>query len=941
MRKTDGGFVPDDHQFLPMDMLASGWLSLLGVNSGLGIPRTRVLIADEGGTGKTLTASLAIRYASIINSGGPIIVLVPPLLIDHWFEHLSAVFFDEPERIEILSSAKYFNETHYDRIVIVSKWSWSKHFERHVKKHIDNEQGRPCCVLIDEAHQGRTGNEPNWEKFSDIKYAGAIGIEEDDIEFNNVMGEQQFSSLRSSMSYTCRKSKYAIGVTATPINLQLQELNNIMKDLSADGYVNAPDFVADTNYTKLIGKLMRKSRKGFQPMSRAVLFQPLNQYIEKNGFPSLWYQQGLTTDDCIAIQDWLDDETVIESDLALRVLKDLHPYGKHLSITLRSDLNKNNTDDFRIRETEVLEINSASMMPVWKEVLHEGSPLISDNMKSLKQSALIFNSHRTNIYRLNEKGKQMYQSLSEQKSQYPPIPYFDKFERIEDLRLVKLMEKFRSEANTTDENSDSKEIRNEKIGAVFFSEWLGTIDPAGLKADIENYAQKYFTDIEFKVDILTNGLGLNSLKSKTQKMERYALKKHCFPILISSPAGEVGIEMAWASNLIHWDLNPNPQRLEQRTWRLDRRIRQGQKIKKRYKVFFLGYDNGNNLFEVFRKRINQRWKSAALALGLPGEQEYIANKTNEITGVDKSAVLSGKEIIDFHSFVNGSNIKPFTIHKQRLKSFIGLRTMGFDVTTSILDEGIFELFNHMFEDPDTYLKTNKSMSLIRDLELLPSAIGLARTLVPNYKDGQKTNYLVHMSQLNNNLGRGLPLFDKLVTRIGQEFTGDNREVICLPKNPNDNILAVAVSNNIRKLHEQYHLSETGILLKTDEGWSAWSSLENQDQIGVELITIIQSLDSLEKQEITFEEHPRPSCKQKIEEIDVRLTILNQYMDGKRIKSERCQKKQEEDDLTDEESEWLTEVIAQTESELSQVEAKIEQISELYNKQDYEIIFSRS
>ena len=65
------------------------------------------------------------------------------------------------------------------------------------------------------------------------------------------------------MSYTCQKSKYAIGVTATPINLQLQELNNIMKDLSADGYLNAPDFVADTNYTKLIGKLMRKSRKDF------------------------------------------------------------------------------------------------------------------------------------------------------------------------------------------------------------------------------------------------------------------------------------------------------------------------------------------------------------------------------------------------------------------------------------------------------------------------------------------------------------------------------------------------------------------------------------------------------------------------------------------------------------------------------------------------------
>ena len=130
-------------------------------------------------------------------------------------------------------------------------------------------------------------------------------------------------------------------------------------------------------------------------------------------------------------------------------------------------------------------------------------------------------------------------------------------------------------------------------------------------------------------------------------------------------------------------------------------------------------------------------------------------------------------------------------------------------------------------------------------------------------------------------------------------------------------------------------------MKTDEGWSAWSSLENQDQIGVELISIIQSLDSLEKQEITFEEHPRLGCKQKIEEIETRLTILKQYMNGKTIKLKRCRKKKEEDDLTDEESEWLTEVISQTESELSQVEIKIKQISELYNKQDYEIIFSRS
>ena len=44
-----GGMSPDDHQFLPMDMLAAGWLSGMGVREGQGLERTRVLIADEGG----------------------------------------------------------------------------------------------------------------------------------------------------------------------------------------------------------------------------------------------------------------------------------------------------------------------------------------------------------------------------------------------------------------------------------------------------------------------------------------------------------------------------------------------------------------------------------------------------------------------------------------------------------------------------------------------------------------------------------------------------------------------------------------------------------------------------------------------------------------------------------------------------------------------------
>ena len=47
MNKSSGGFVPDAHQFLPMDMLESGWLAGFGVRGGQG-GSTTVTSRDSG-----------------------------------------------------------------------------------------------------------------------------------------------------------------------------------------------------------------------------------------------------------------------------------------------------------------------------------------------------------------------------------------------------------------------------------------------------------------------------------------------------------------------------------------------------------------------------------------------------------------------------------------------------------------------------------------------------------------------------------------------------------------------------------------------------------------------------------------------------------------------------------------------------------------------------
>ena len=67
-------FTPMSHQFLAADMLATPWLSGLVEDNKL--RRTRLIIADEGGTGKTLTAAIASRWVSVSNlESGPIIIL--------------------------------------------------------------------------------------------------------------------------------------------------------------------------------------------------------------------------------------------------------------------------------------------------------------------------------------------------------------------------------------------------------------------------------------------------------------------------------------------------------------------------------------------------------------------------------------------------------------------------------------------------------------------------------------------------------------------------------------------------------------------------------------------------------------------------------------------------------------------------------------------------
>ena len=200
--------------------------------------------------------------------------------------------------------------------------------------------------------------------------------------------------------------------------------------------------------------------------------------------------------------------------------------------------------------------------------------------------------------------------------------------------------------------------------------------------------------LDFRLHFLKGGTGTDELKRIKEVCHREALTKGVFPILVTTPAGEVGIEMAWASNMVHWDIHTNPQRMEQRTWRVDRRIKHGSSIKPTYRVFFVNFA-GFALVSRLKETVNQRWRTSSVQLG--GEEEdYIHATSKEVSGSSQPVCLWDKEIQRFRSFSKDE----FSTRKSRWKTHVGLTWLGFNHDASmLLDDGEVNLADRPAMEP--------------------------------------------------------------------------------------------------------------------------------------------------------------------------------------------------------------------------------------------------
>ena len=83
--------TPKWYQFKARSMISDGNRWLGSLHEDLGFHRTRLILADEGGVGKTKSAAICANYMLSKGGGAPVLVMVEPRQIKSWYQKLQRV----------------------------------------------------------------------------------------------------------------------------------------------------------------------------------------------------------------------------------------------------------------------------------------------------------------------------------------------------------------------------------------------------------------------------------------------------------------------------------------------------------------------------------------------------------------------------------------------------------------------------------------------------------------------------------------------------------------------------------------------------------------------------------------------------------------------------------------------------------------------------------
>ena len=540
-------FIPDKHQLIPLDSFLNPWMGgLISADSQFPEDRKSLILADEGGMGKTYSSLLvALHYYNDYKKRGedcPIIIICPPLLIKDWAEAFRIV------NIKLRRKAAdcLINGEIEDGFTIISKGGLPKcEFTNDSYDFISN------CVklcIVDEGHHGM--------------------ITDDD------------PVLRDILSGIIKNSERSLIVTATPMRKNWKDLRNLLCSIidNTEDIDRLNNFNPDNNW---INRLKNSWLPNLDKLREGNLTNNDIQTLLDNIDMMIFLDPQRYDDFRTNLRACLDNYQLMSQLDRTKLARDLHPFGKYMSISIRDDLGRNNVlQSYREKYSRTIKI------PDWNE-LEELEEYIEIKYGKKHSSRHIIRSCPRNCL------SEGYAMDGINKTDGQIIELANKATD-NDPRLDKLRE-------ICEDTMDNHPI-GKKCAVVVFCRYKGTVKELSRWGKENNY-DVYDLIEEEGEDELTQSKKMTILEGAN----RSSLNNQKLTIMICGPNASVGLNMQWANRVVHWDMEyKSIEMVSQKTWRLDRRWDSSRNdVMKEFKVTYLVLEKDENKAKEANKQYEQ------------------------------------------------------------------------------------------------------------------------------------------------------------------------------------------------------------------------------------------------------------------------------------------------------------------------------------------------
>lgn len=560
------GYKPAMYQLSPLDKLNQPWFGEFLHREQDGVPtpkypRRGILVADEGGMGKTLSSAIIALDELYKDPERSVVVVCPKMMKKEW----ESIFKWTPFPVSRIRGSQLI-EGHCRRgLNIIGKHEVLHALAGHdADASLAQHQGKISLLILDEAHEGFLV----------------------DPEATRSEESTSWATLQDSIGALTNFAARLVFVTATPMRRGRNDLIRLCGLIDGEALASYLPVQDDAWYDELRTcwlPALEHLREGTQiDEAMDTIAASLSRFVP------------LPPEDIQCLEDafaTLSDTTFSQNEaLRVKLADDLHPLGRYLSVTLRDDLGE---DDFR----RMFRTSSTTTHPYQ-------NPRTAELVESLEAELDGGGGWRGDLNSC---------SLNALDQHY-------KFARR--LRAERLLEKFEEMANQAWRGDERLPILLGLVkdeletcldtcqGVVVFSSRSGT--NRALKQVLE---EEFGDSIEvFLFHPPTEEEHTDRRRSFLRKARKHAQSGPKLPVILSGESGSIGQNMEWANVVVHWDAIRSPAMLEQKSWRLDRRVKPTNNVTLEFKAHHFVHmakqtdhiDDVNQLYQQQRLLLGDR-----------------------------------------------------------------------------------------------------------------------------------------------------------------------------------------------------------------------------------------------------------------------------------------------------------------------------------------------